>query len=38
MAGVALLAIFPASRLPSYEPGELPPGPFETPEALGDAC
>jgi MFS family permease len=32
MAGVALLAIFPASRLPSYKPGEIPPDPFETPE------
>jgi hypothetical protein len=27
MAGVALLAIFPASRLPSYRPGEIPADP-----------
>jgi hypothetical protein len=32
MAGVALLAIFPASRLPDYKPGEIPHDPFETPE------
>jgi MFS family permease len=42
MAGVALIAIFPASRLPDYRPGEIPHDPFETPEkaraaaALGD--
>lgn len=38
MAGVALLAIFPASRLPSYKPGEIPPDPFETPEKARDAA
>ena len=27
MAGVALLAIAPASRLPSYKPGEIPDNP-----------
>ena len=32
MAGVALVAIFPASRLPSYRPGEIPHDPFSTPE------
>ena len=31
MAGAALLAIFPAGRLPPYKPGELPAGPPETP-------
>ena len=40
MAGVALVAIFPASRLPDYKPGEIPHDPFETPEkakaALGE--
>jgi hypothetical protein len=28
MAGVALVSIFPASRLPDYKPGEIPPEPF----------
>jgi MFS family permease len=32
MACVALLTIFPASRLPDYKPGEIPHDPFETPE------
>jgi MFS family permease len=32
MACVALLTILPASRLPDYKPGEIPPDPFETPE------
>jgi hypothetical protein len=27
MAGLALLAIIPASRLPNYKPGEIPPNP-----------
>jgi hypothetical protein len=36
MAGVALIAIFPASRLPSYRPGEIPHDPFETPEKAMD--
>jgi hypothetical protein len=26
LAGIALLAIFPASRLPDYRPGEIPCG------------
>jgi hypothetical protein len=38
MAGVALLAIFPASRLPAYRPGEIPPDPFETPEKAREAA
>jgi hypothetical protein len=38
MAGVALLAIFPASRLPDYKPGEIPPDPFETPEKARDSA
>ena len=38
MAGVALLAIFPASRLPDYRPGEIPHDPFETPEKARDAA
>jgi hypothetical protein len=32
MGGVALLAIFPASRLPDYKPGEIPHDPFSKPE------
>ena len=31
MAGLALLAILPAGRLPAYRPGEIPAGPPETP-------
>jgi len=27
MAGLSLLAIFPASRLPNYKPGEIPANP-----------
>jgi MFS family permease len=38
MAGVALLAIFPSSRLPSYKPGEIPPDPFETAEKARDSA
>jgi hypothetical protein len=38
MAGVALLATFPASRLPAYRPGEIPPDPFETPEKARDSA
>jgi hypothetical protein len=38
MAGIALIAIFPASRLPAYRPGEIPPDPFETPEKARDAA
>ena len=38
MAGVALLAIFPASRLPDYKPGEIPHDPFETPEKARDSA
>jgi len=38
MAGIALVAIFPASRLPGYRPGEIPPDPFETPEKARDAA
>ena len=38
MAGIALLAIFPASRLPAYRPGDIPPDPFETPEKARDAA
>jgi hypothetical protein len=38
MAAVALVAIFPASRLPSYKPGEIPHDPFETPEKARDAA
>lgn len=37
MAGVALLSILPASRLPDYRPGEMPPDPFSTPEKARDA-
>jgi predicted MFS family arabinose efflux permease len=32
MAGVALVSIFPASRLPGYRPGEMPHDPFSKPE------
>ena len=32
MAGVALLSIFPASRLPGYRPGEMPHDPFSKAE------
>ena len=32
MAGVALVSIFPASRLPSYRPGEIPHDPFSKAE------
>jgi Na+/melibiose symporter-like transporter len=32
MAGLALVAIFPASRLPGYMPGEMPHDPFSRPE------
>ena len=38
MAGVALIAIFPASRLPDYKPGEIPHDPFETPEKARDSA
>jgi MFS family permease len=38
MAGVALLAIVPASRLPGYKPGEIPHDPFETPEKARDSA
>ena len=38
MAGVALVSIFPASRLPDYKPGEIPHDPFETPEKARDAA
>ena len=40
MAGIALLSIFPASRLPDYRPGEMPQDPFSKPEraAGGGAC
>jgi MFS family permease len=38
MAGVALVAIFPASRLPGYKPGEIPHDPFETPEKAKDSA
>jgi predicted MFS family arabinose efflux permease len=38
MAGIALVAIFPASRLPAFRPGEIPPDPFETPEKARDAA
>ena len=38
MAGIAVLAIFPASRLPDYRPGEIPHDPFSAPEqAKGSA-
>jgi hypothetical protein len=37
MAGVALIAIFPASRLPDYKPGEIPHDPFETPKKARDS-
>ncbi len=30
MAGLALLALFPAGRLPEYKPGDIPAGPPET--------
>jgi hypothetical protein len=30
MAGLALLALFPAGRLPDYKPGDIPAGPPET--------
>ena len=32
MAGVALITIIPASRLPNYRPGEIPHDPFSKPE------
>jgi hypothetical protein len=38
MAGVALLSIFPASRLPSYRPGEIPHDPFSTPDKTKQAA
>jgi hypothetical protein len=38
MAGVALIAIFPASRLPAYKPNEIPHDPFETPEKARDSA
>ncbi len=38
MAGLALVAIFPASRLPAYRPGEIPPDPFETPEKARESA
>ncbi len=36
MAGLALLAIIPASRLPNYKPGEIQPNP-PPPPPDGDA-
>jgi hypothetical protein len=33
---VIIIAIFPASRLPGYKPGEIPHDPFETPEKAKD--
>jgi hypothetical protein len=38
MAGVALVSIFPASRLPDYKPGEIPHDPIETPEKARDSA
>jgi hypothetical protein len=38
MAGIALLAIVPASRLQDYKPGEIPHDPFETPEKARDSA
>jgi len=38
MAGIALVAIFPASRLPDYRAGEIPHDPFETPETARDSA
>jgi len=39
MAGVALLTIFPAGRLPNYRPGEIPAQPAPAgPEALKAAA
>ena len=35
MAGVALLAIFPASRLPDYKPGEIRTTPSRRPRRRG---
>lgn len=37
MAGVALLTIIPAGRLPNYRHGEMPPDPFSTPDKVARA-
>lgn len=35
MAGVALVSIFPAGRLPDYRPGEMPSGPAQRDTSAG---